>query len=222
VPRSSVSDDGRAQAQTTEEHEGRLGKVRRALAAPRLWSRQPSPGSIIEICHDDEHVACQGRDGHEIRSKVSVVETISVNAEKSPQLRVLIVDDEALIRWSLSETLQDAGHAVIEAANAAEAVKYLSEGLDPDVIFLDYRLLDSQELTLLEIIRWAVPNSPVVMMTAYANPEVIAGAERLGAFRVVSKPFEMAEVPSLVRQAYRSRIRRDDGAGPGAPTFVIH
>jgi DNA-binding NtrC family response regulator len=150
------------------------------------------------------------------------VETISVNAEKSPQLRVLIVDDEALIRWSLSETLQDAGHAVIEAANAAEAVKYLSEGLDPDVIFLDYRLLDSQELTLLEIIRWAVPNSPVVMMTAYANPEVIAGAERLGAFRVVSKPFEMAEVPSLVRQAYRSRIRRDDGAGPGAPTFVIH
>lgn len=142
------------------------------------------------------------------------MQTLPVGAEKPPELRVLVVDDEALIRWSISATLKDAGHVVIEAANASEAVTYLAQGPDPDVIFLDYRLPDSQDLTLLEGIRRAVPNSSVIMMTAYVHPEMIAGAERLGAYGVISKPFEMSDVLSLARQAHASH-QRDDAAGLG-------
>jgi DNA-binding NtrC family response regulator len=152
------------------------------------------------------------------------MESLPLRAEKPAALRVLVVDDEALIRWSLAAILQDAGHAVIEAADAAETVKYLFEGPDPDVIFLDCRLPDSQDLTLLETIRRLVPKTPVIMMTADAHPEMIWGAERLGACRVVCKPFDMGIVLSLVRQARSSLTDRASCAAPGFPrsSVIIH
>ena len=126
-------------------------------------------------------------------------------AEKSPRLRVLIVDDEPLIRWSMAETLAHAGHAAMEASNAKETLQRLSADPIPDVILLDYRLPDSNDLKLLETIRQVAPNSSVIMMTAYGTPAVQAGALELGAFRVVSKPLEMRDLAPLVQQAYESR-----------------
>ena len=125
--------------------------------------------------------------------------------EKFADLRVLIVDDEPLIRWSISETLEHIGYTVTEASDAKETLRRLSGGLVPDVILLDYRLPDSNDLKLLETIRRVAPDSPVIMMTAYGTPAVQAGALELGAYRVVSKPLEMADLAPLVRQAYESR-----------------
>ena len=65
---------------------------------------------------------------------------------ESPSLRVLIVDDESLIRWSVAETLGAAGHAVLEAADGATALRTLTEVSDPvDVVLLDFRLPDSND-----------------------------------------------------------------------------
>lgn len=125
--------------------------------------------------------------------------------EHSPALRVLIVDDEPLIRWSMSETLAHTGCTVTEAADASETLQQLATGPIPDVILLDYRLPDSNDLTLLETIRRVAPSSSVVMMTAYGTAWVQAGALELGAFRVLTKPIEMNELSGLVRQAYESR-----------------
>src|SRR5262245_57204309 len=106
--------------------------------------------------------------------------------EKSPvSLHVLIVDDEPLIRWPMAETLAHSGHHVSEAGDGKSAMREVSEGVPPDVILLDFRLPDSNDLLLLERIRHAVPTSAVVMMTAFGTPEVVAGALRLGALRVV-------------------------------------
>ncbi len=124
--------------------------------------------------------------------------------EESPRLRVLIVDDEPLIRWSMSETLTETGHAVTEACDAREALQRLGDNPAPDVILLDYRLPDSDDLRLLEAIRKVAPGSRVVLMTAFSTPAVQAGALKLGAFRVVSKPFEMRDLTPLVQQAYAS------------------
>ena len=123
----------------------------------------------------------------------------------SPKVHVLIVDDEALIRWSMGETLVQAGYEVSEAGNAKETLQQLSTGPAPDVILLDFRLPDSTDLKLLETIRSVVPNSPVVMMTAYATPAMQEGALELGAHRVVSKPVELRDLLPLVQQAYESR-----------------
>ena len=121
----------------------------------------------------------------------------------SQALHVLVVDDEPLIRWSLAETLTDAGHVVEEAGDGATALRTLTDHDNGtfDVVLLDYRLPDSNDLNLLSEIRRVAPQSAVVMMTAYGTPEVISGALQLGAYRVVSKPFEVHDMAELVVDA---------------------
>lgn len=118
---------------------------------------------------------------------------------------VLIVDDEPLIRWSMSETLIQAGYQVMEAVNARETLECLATRPAPDVILLDYRLPDTKELDLLERVRRAAPSSPVIMMTAYGTPAMQSAALALGAWRVVSKPLEMRGLAPLLQEARASR-----------------
>jgi len=124
--------------------------------------------------------------------------------KNSPSPSVLVVDDEALIRWSLSESLSDAGYSVAEASDGASAVAQLSDGRKFDAIVLDYRLPDSNDLHLLETIRSLQPQAAVVMMTAFGTPEVTAGALKLGAYTVVAKPFDVHAMVDLVTQAHQS------------------
>ncbi|OFV90223.1 MAG: hypothetical protein A3G76_08100 [Acidobacteria bacterium RIFCSPLOWO2_12_FULL_65_11] len=127
-------------------------------------------------------------------------------AKKSPSLHVLVIDDEPLIRWSLAETLSASGHTVIEACDGETAIRTLSEGKElVDVIVLDYRLPDSNDLTLLSTLRRLAPFSQIIMMTAFGTPEVMTSALNLGAYRVVPKPFEMHEMAALVLQAHAAR-----------------
>jgi len=124
--------------------------------------------------------------------------------KKSPSLNILVVDDEALIRWSLAESLTDAGHSVMEAADGASAVAQASDGRKFDAIVLDYRLPDSNDLHLLETIRGLQPTAAVVMMTAFGTAEVTSGALKLGAYRVVAKPFDVHDMVDLVAEAHES------------------
>ena len=104
------------------------------------------------------------------------------------------------------ETLARAGHVVIEASDAATAVRRLSEQREPiDVVLLDYRLPDSNGLDLVTTIRQRSPGTAVVLMTAYGTPEVVAGALDLGVHRVLSKPFDMDDLASVVLDASHAR-----------------
>jgi DNA-binding NtrC family response regulator len=123
-----------------------------------------------------------------------------VTAEKSA-LHVLVVDDEPLIRWSVCEVLDESGHKVAEARDGAAALRELSEGARFDVIVLDYRLPDSNDLRLLETIRRLAPDSAVIMMTAFGTPEMIAGALELGVFKVLAKPFDVHDLARIVAEA---------------------
>ncbi len=127
-----------------------------------------------------------------------------MGGRKSPRLRVLIVDDEPLIRWSLAETLTDCGHVTLEAGDGSGALRALAGGDSPDVVLLDYRLPDSNDLHLLSTIRKIAPKAAVIMMTAFGTPEITKGAVELGVFRVVTKPFEVQDISDLVLQAYAS------------------
>ena len=122
---------------------------------------------------------------------------------KSPSLRVLVVDDEPLIRWSLAETLSDGGHRVSEAGDAETALRTLTDGGGSfDVVLLDYHLPDSHDLALLSQIRLVAPKTVVIMMTAFGTAEMSDAALRIGAYRVVPKPFEVHDMANLVLDAY--------------------
>jgi DNA-binding NtrC family response regulator len=116
---------------------------------------------------------------------------------------VLIVDDEPLIRWSLSEGLTDAGYPVKQAATGAEAREMLAASSDdPLVVVLDLRLPDVTDLSLLRHIRARRPDVPVVMMTAHGSADDARQATSLGAFRFVIKPFDVSEMIGLVGDAW--------------------
>jgi two-component system response regulator AtoC len=120
-------------------------------------------------------------------------------------LTVLVVDDEALLRWSIAELLRRGGHTVIEATSAANARDVMTTAFDSiDVVLLDYRLPDSNDLRLLEEVRSRLPKSAVLLMTAYGTPEVMQDALNRGAYRVLSKPFDMDHIEGLITEAHRS------------------
>ena len=126
-------------------------------------------------------------------------------ARKSPPLRILVVDDESLIRWSLAETLSESGHLVSEAGDAETALRKVTDADGSfDVVLLDYHLPDSHDLVLLSQIRRLAPNTMVIMMTAFATPEMSDAALRLGAYRIVAKPFEVHDMADLVLEAHAS------------------
>ena len=119
-------------------------------------------------------------------------------------LRVLVVDDEPLIRWSVRQGLMQRGHIVAEAACGADAVTLLRQGPDCfDVVILDYCLPDSRDLGLLDEVRRLAPTSAVVMMTAYADERVKAEAVGRGALAVLGKPFRVSALVSLIESAVR-------------------
>ncbi len=123
--------------------------------------------------------------------------------KKSP-LQVLVVDDEALIRWSVAETLTDLGLEVEQAVDAASALAAIDTA-EPrfDVIVLDLRLPDMDDLTLLSTIRRRLPQAAVVVMTAFGTPEIVAEARALGVSDILSKPFELGELGRVVLAAGR-------------------
>jgi DNA-binding NtrC family response regulator len=130
--------------------------------------------------------------------------------KNSPALRILVVEDEMLIRWAVAETLAHAGHTVLEAGDAATALRTLTETCARvDVVLLDLRLPDSNDLTLLAKIRRLSPQSSVVVLTAYGTPEVIAGALDLGVYRVLNKPIDMNDIGPLVLQAHGAHSHQE-------------
>ena len=127
---------------------------------------------------------------------------------QSSALRVLVVDDEALVRWSIVETLTDLGYSVVEARDGESALGTLGDASKSiDVILLDYDLPDADTFALLSTIRLVAPASSVIVMTAYPTPNATQGALDLGAHCVMSKPFNLREMAEAVQQAYRVRPR---------------
>ncbi|HUC76383.1 MAG TPA: response regulator [Vicinamibacterales bacterium] len=115
---------------------------------------------------------------------------------------ILIVDGEALLRWSLAETLRDAGFQIVEAGDGATAIRAFSSGVVPtDAVLLDLHLPDSGDLRLLTALRAQSPTTPVILMTAYGSPELQQEACGRGAFMVLDKPFEMSAVSPILEHA---------------------
>jgi DNA-binding NtrC family response regulator len=113
-----------------------------------------------------------------------------MNAIGLKSLRVLVVEDEVLIRWSIVETLTNAGCVVTEVGDAAGALHAVGSE-DFDAVVLDYRLPDSNDLKLLEALRDRLPGSTIVMMSAHGTPEIVRQAKAMGVQQFFDKPFEM-------------------------------
>lgn len=123
----------------------------------------------------------------------------------TPSLRILIVEEELLIRWSIGEVLAEAGHLVVQTADARAALRELTARSGAfDVVLLDLNLPDCQDYGLCRKVRQLAPTAVLVVMTAYGTPELTAEGRRHGAFAVLHKPFDMGGVEPTLRAAYEA------------------
>ncbi|NQU48366.1 MAG: sigma-54-dependent Fis family transcriptional regulator [Planctomycetes bacterium] len=126
----------------------------------------------------------------------------------TPAPRILVVDDEQMIRWSLRAGFEDAGAIVEEAANLAEARRRLDEEW-PDLLLLDQRLPDGLGMDLLSEVLEKDGELPVLMITAYGSFDAAVDAIQAGAQDYVGKPFDLDEIlAKAARILDRSRLRR--------------
>jgi DNA-binding NtrC family response regulator len=123
--------------------------------------------------------------------------------------RILIIEDEKLIRWSLQQRLTEEGYQVSEAEKGELGLALLANETF-DLIMLDYKLPDMTGLNVLEKVRESDQDIVVVMMTAFSNVETAVQAMRLGAYDYVSKPFNMDALMLTVEKALQTtRLRRE-------------
>jgi len=115
-------------------------------------------------------------------------------------MKVLLAEDESVIRMDLRETLERAGYAVVaEASNGREAVE-LAETLMPDVVLLDIKMPRLSGLTAaLRITKKRI--APCVILTAYRDRKLIERARRSGATTFLVKPFQEPELVAALELA---------------------
>ena len=122
--------------------------------------------------------------------------------------KILVVDDEQLIRWSLVERMRADGYDVVEAGTGADALEQARDGVD--LVLLDYKLPDTDGVTVLRRIKELDPDVLVILLTAYASIETAVEAMKEGAFHFANKPFDLDEVAFLVSRALETtRLRRE-------------
>jgi DNA-binding NtrC family response regulator len=125
-----------------------------------------------------------------------------------PNPTILVVDDEALIRWSLTERLKAEGYHVLEAETGRAAIDHLPEGVD--LVLLDYKLPDTDGVSVLRKIKEFDPDILVILLTAYASVETAVEAMKSGAYHFANKPFNLDEVVATVERALETtRLRRE-------------
>lgn len=118
--------------------------------------------------------------------------------------RILVVDDDPLLRDFLAETLNRTGYSVSLASTGEEALEKIRKE-DCDIILSDVRMPNMDGMELLKTAKSSLPDAKVVMMTAYGTVQNAVEAMKLGAFDYVMKPFSIDEIELVLKRAIEHR-----------------
>jgi two-component system nitrogen regulation response regulator GlnG len=135
--------------------------------------------------------------------------------------RILIVEDEPAIGWSLRELLADDGHTV-ELAASVEAALETCGRFNPDALLLDVRLPGRDGISALPEFRAIAPGAPVVVMTAFGDLDTAVRAVKAGAFDYLVKPFDLDRVAQVVTRALAEReLAGNPGPAAAKPAAAV-
>ena len=128
--------------------------------------------------------------------------------------KLLLVDDDPLIRRSLGEVLRREGYEVFEAATGAEGLSMLGTA-GPDLVITDFNMPEVDGMQLLREIRARSPDLPVILITGYGTVEQAVEAMKAGAYDYASKPILDDEMKMVIRRALDDRSLRNEMHRPG-------
>src|ERR1044071_10037121 len=146
------------------------------------------------------------RSGYCSRRLNPLTETCQLSENRQPA-RILVAEDEANLRLVLQKELQRMGHDVRVVPDGEAALKLLEES-NVDVLLSDINMPNQTGMELLRRVHQR-PNPPeVIMLTGHATVESAIEAMKLGAYDYLSKPYRIAELDALVKQAAEKRRLR--------------
>jgi DNA-binding NtrC family response regulator len=123
--------------------------------------------------------------------------------------KILVIDDEKLIRWTLNDVLGKEGYQVITAETGESGLKFV-EDEGPDLILLDLRLPGIGGMEVLERVKKIEPEALVIILTAHGTVESAVEAMRKGAHDYLNKPFDVEETKLVVRKALETvQLKRE-------------
>ena len=132
---------------------------------------------------------------------------MSTHAGALAKLRILIVDDEVIVRDSLGAWFRQDGHEVGLASSGKEALKLVSPGRW-DIALVDIKMPGMDGLELQGRLSAADPELTIILMTAYASVESAVSAMKAGAYDYIVKPFDPDDLSMLIRRAAEQRTLR--------------
>ena len=131
-----------------------------------------------------------------------------------PAEKVMIVDDERLVRWSLRQKCEEWGYAVVEA-DSGEAALRLAQRETPDLVLLDVRLSDLTGIEVLDQLKKNGDARAVIMITADPQLDDVKAALKLGAYDFVGKPIEFETLHLAIQDALEATSGRNEAQGIG-------
>lgn len=133
------------------------------------------------------------------------ISSAELKSEEREVLRVLVVEDEPLIRLDIVETLQEAGYTVVGQAGTGEEAIELAASCEPDVVVADVKMPGMDGITAANRIL-EKRHCAVVMLTAFSQNELVERARDAGAMAYVVKPFTPADlIPAIEIAVSRAR-----------------
>lgn len=123
--------------------------------------------------------------------------------------KIMVVDDEHLIRWSLEQNLKKQGYEVCTAGTGEDALRLAREE-QPELVLLDYHLPGINGLEVLQRLKEIDEDILVIMVTAQGGLETAVNTMRHGAYDYINKPFNLDEMAIVIRKALEtSDLRRE-------------
>jgi len=126
-----------------------------------------------------------------------------------PQKRILIVDDEKLVRWALTQKCAEFGYQALEAKSGEEAIRALQNEA-VDLVLLDVHLPDLSGIEVLEKLKQAGETRGIIMMTGDPQLEDVKAALRLGAYDFIGKPIQFEELNVTLQNALEAGALRSE------------
>jgi len=121
--------------------------------------------------------------------------------------RILVIDDEELIRALFKETLEEQGHTVVTAGSSAEGIECVRRW-DFDIVFLDLKMPGMDGAECLKQLRSIKPSLAVTIITGYPGSEMMERAFQYGPLGVMNKPFDSSAIIDAVNSFLKARQPR--------------